>query len=62
MYKIAKEKPYNTVKNELSNGSIILLDINKQTINEINKIINYIEKKGLKIEGLSKIINEKEEI
>ena len=49
---------YNNIKNNLENGSIISLDINKKNIEEINNIINYIKKKGYKLNYLSELVNE----
>ena len=39
-------------------GSIILISTTKENINNLNTIIDYIEGKGLKIDGLSKLITE----
>ena len=45
---------YNNIKNELKNGSIILIN-NTQ---ELNNIINYIKNKGYLIDNLSNIVKE----
>ncbi len=55
---IVEEHPYDTVKNNLTSGSMILLKMNNETIKELNTIIDYIKGKGLKIDGLSKLLNE----
>lgn len=55
---IGDKSPYNTIKNNLNSGSIILLNMNSETINELPTIIDYIKGKGLKIEGLSKLLSE----
>ena len=49
---------YNNIKNNLENGSIISLNINKKNIEEINNIINYIKKKGYKLNYLSELVKE----
>lgn len=49
---------YNNIKNNIENGSIISLDINKKNIEEINNIINYIKKKGYKLNYLSELVKE----
>ena len=55
---VAEKNIYKTIKENLSSGSLILLNKNKETINNLNTIIDYIEGKGLIIEGLSKLITE----
>lgn len=45
---------YNKIKNELTNGSIILIN----NLDEINNIVRYINSKGYVISGLSEIIKE----
>lgn len=49
---------YNNIKKNIENGSIIYLDINKKNIEEINNIINYIKKKGYKLNYLSELVKE----
>lgn len=49
---------YNNIKKNIENGSIIYLDINKKNIEEINNIINYIKKKGYKLNYLSDLVKE----
>ncbi len=51
-------EPYNDIKSNLTSGSIILLNINNKTLNQLDIIIDYIEGKGLKIEKLSKLLSE----
>jgi hypothetical protein len=45
---------YNNIKNELKNGSIILINNTK----ELSNIIDYIKNKGYIIDNLSNIIKE----
>ena len=49
---------YNSVKNNLENGSIISITNNKATINELSSTINYIQQKGKKIVLLKNLIEE----
>lgn len=55
---VAMDNTYKTIKENISSGSIILINNNKQNLSSLNTIIDYIEGKGLKIEGLSKLITE----
>ena len=55
---IGSTNPYNTIKDKLTSGSIILLSMNKETLNELSTIIDYIKGKGLKIDTLSNLLNE----
>lgn len=55
---ICEENAYNSVKNNLSSGSIILFTMNADTINELETIIDYIKGKGYKIGGLSSLLTE----
>ena len=55
---VAEKNTYKIIKENLSSGSLILLNKNKETINNLNTIIDYIEGKGLIIEGLSRLITE----
>ena len=56
---VGGDSPYERIKNHLSSGSIILLNINQDTLNELEIIIDYIKGKGLKIVGLTRLINER---
>ena len=58
---IGNTNPYNTIKDKLTSGSIILLSMNKETMNELSTIIDYIKGKGLKIDTLSNLLSEKNE-
>ena len=49
---------YNNIKNKLSNGSIILLDTNINSVNELSYIIDFINCKGYSIVGLDELLNE----
>lgn len=55
---IAFDNMYNEVSKNLESGSIILFEINKDTVNNLDIIINYINGKGLKIGGLSDLLSE----
>ena len=46
------------VKNNLKSGSIILLELNQETLKELSIIIDYIKGKGLSISPLSKLLSE----
>ena len=50
--------PYNDVKKNLENGSIIRLSNNSSTLRELNSVINYIMQKGKKIVSLDKLLEE----
>jgi hypothetical protein len=56
---IINNNPYQEVKDNISSGSIILMEINNDTTTEIAIIIDYIRGKGLKIGGLSELLSEK---
>ena len=58
---IVDKNPLVTVKENIKNGSMISLDINDQTLNEINLIINYINNKGYRIVKLSDLLSENNE-
>lgn len=49
---------YNDIKSNLSNGSIILLDSNINSVNELSYIIDFINSKGYSIVGLDELLNE----
>lgn len=55
---LIKNNSYNKIKNNLESGSIILLEINKDNISNLEIIIDYIKGKGIKIDGLSKLLTE----
>lgn len=55
---IGSTNPYTTIKDKLTSGSIILLSMNKETVNELSTIIDYIKGKGLKIDTLSNLLSE----
>ena len=56
---IIKNNPYISIKDKVSSGSIILLDVTNSNISELSLIIDYIKGKGLYISGLSDLLNEK---
>ena len=49
---------YMQIKNSISSGSIILLDINYNTVNNLILIIDFINGKGLRLSKLSDLLNE----
>ena len=49
---------YNEVKNNLKNGSIILIKNNSTAVRELPSVINYIFQKGKKIVSLKNLIKE----
>lgn len=55
---VTGENAYNVITKNLESGSIILIDISSDNINNLGIIIDYIKGKGLKIRGLSELINE----
>lgn len=55
---VADKNAYKTIKENLNSGSIILIHMNKDNLKSLNTVIDYIEGKGLKIDGLSKLITE----
>lgn len=50
--------PYNEVKTNLKNGSIISLSNNQNTVRELSALINYIHQKGKNIVSLEKLLEE----
>lgn len=55
---VSGDNAYNVITKNLESGSIILIDITTDNINNLGVIIDYIKGKGLKIRGLSELINE----
>jgi len=55
---IIKSDPYIGVKNSVKSGSIILFELNNNSITELSIIIDYIKGKGLDIVGLSNLLSE----
>ena len=53
-----KNSPYNLIKPNITNGSIIKLENSKVTIKELPYIINYINSKGYKIVSLAELLKE----
>ncbi len=54
-----KKRPFLEVKEKLKSGDIISFPVNKTVADELKVIINYIKSKGLEIENLSQILEEK---
>ncbi len=55
---VSSTTPYNTIKENLTSGSMILLSPNNETISELSTIIDYIKGKGYKIGALSQLLSE----
>ena len=55
---IIDKDSYKTIKNNLSSGSIILLETNNDNVTELGILIDYIKGKGLLPTGLSKLLTE----
>ncbi len=56
---IIKDNLLSIVKNGVSKGDLILIDINKNNINQLPSAIEYISAKGLEFEYLDEILSEK---
>ena len=56
---IIKNNLLSIVKNGVSKGDLILIDINKNNINQLPSAIEYINAKGLEFEYLDEILSEK---
>ena len=55
---IIKTTPTISIKKNLEPGSILSMDINKETINELEYIIKYIKSKGYEIVNLETLLEE----
>lgn len=55
---IATTNPMKTIKHKITSGAIISMPINEKTTQELELIINYINRKGYKIETLENHISE----
>lgn len=55
---IVKNNPLIEIKNNLSNGSIISLDVNNKTKKELSLILDYIDSKGLEMVNIESLIDE----
>lgn len=55
---IGENSSYNSIKNNLKNGSIISLNLNTNTIKELPSIIDFIKGKGLSIVYLDTLLSE----
>lgn len=55
---IVKNHPLIEIKSELSNGSIIALEVNDTTIKELQLVIDYITSKDLSIVTIEELLNE----
>lgn len=56
---IIKKSPLQEVKQQITNGSLIALDINQKTKEEIELIIKYIKSKGFSLVNLQTNLSEK---
>jgi len=55
---VGYDNVYNEVSKNLESGSIILIDVNKDSVENLNVVLDYIEGKGLIIDGISKLLDE----
>ena len=55
---VGGKSPYARLKDNLSSGTIILLEMSNETVTELSTIIDYIKGKGFKIGGLSTLLSE----
>lgn len=55
---IVNNNLFSSVKDSISSGSIVLIKLNNSNIKELGVTIDYIKGKGLKIGGLSSLLNE----
>ena len=55
---IVNNNLFSSVKDNISSGSIVLIKLNNSNIKELGVTIDYIKGKGLKIGGLSSLLNE----
>ena len=55
---IVNNNLFSSVKENISSGSIVLIKSNNSNIKELGVTIDYIKGKGLKIGGLSSLLNE----
>ena len=55
---IGNKNPYQNIKTYLTSGSMIFLEMNKETLSELPTIIDYIKGKGYQITVLSKLLSE----
>ena len=55
---IVKNNPYGQIKANVTNGSVILMEMNNNTTTEIGIIVDYLRGKGFKIVPLSELLNE----
>jgi peptidoglycan-N-acetylglucosamine deacetylase len=55
---VINSHPYFEIKNSLTNGSIIYVDVNSKLLKELSPVIKYINQKGFNIVRLDNIISE----
>jgi len=55
---VVSSSPFYTVKKNLEEGSIIALNLNDETLQELPAIISYIKQKGYNIVTLSELVSE----
>lgn len=56
---IIKSNPTNQIQKSIVSGSIISLEANKNVLDELAIVVNYIQSKGYKIVTLNKLLDEK---
>lgn len=49
---------YNSIKNNLSNGQIIYIELNKANVSQLDSTISFIQKKGFQIVSLQTLLEE----
>ena len=49
---------YSNIKNDINSGDIILFELNKNMLEELNTITDFIKKKGINIVGLKELLSE----
>ena len=56
--KIINNNFYSNIKNDINSGDIILFELNKNMLEELNTITDFIKKKGINIVGLKELLSE----
>ena len=55
---VIKDNPFINIKNNLTKGAIISLNVNTKTFKELENIINYITSRGYKIKSIETFLKE----
>ncbi|MNE91364.1 hypothetical protein D3C80_1889660 [compost metagenome] len=56
--KIIDKNPLTSIRESLSNGSIMVLPMNKESIEQTSKIVWHVESKGYRLVSLEQLIEE----